>query len=335
MRSIFVRTTALCSSILIGCGLAWGATKVTKASDASDRDLPSPAHFLALIEKSRLTYEISLHPPKASPVKELSCGERTNGLRRVRSGDDWSLVEWRPATEAAPHLAKAEALLRMGRLDDAETEYVRALVYHPAYDGAWSGLESLGRIAGFQVKRPSFSPPTDALGERQGDKVQIGLAEKDLEWLSYFLCKAVWRNEPEYRRAKGIKSEAYSWSTSEERECLTSYLGGSLALAKANLAVLSPQARHLKEVAEAGLFDGFLIVADLGPRCPVAVPLLPESVLDQAERYIRRFAILRPSSASQRFAGPAIDLRKNGRASPALRSTTPSPRRPRSLPPGG
>jgi len=333
MRSIFVRATALCSSILMGVGLGWGAENLPKAGEPPAPDLPSPSHFLALIEKSRLTYEISLHPPKAPLVKELSCGERTSELRRVSAASRKALAL--DPTLAQAHRCAADALFRKGRLDDAETEYVRALVYHPAYDGAWSGLESLGRIAGFKVKRPSFSPPTDALGERQGDKVQIGLAEKDLEWLSYFLCKAVWRNEPEYRRAKGIKSEEYSWSTTEERECLTSYLGGSLALAKDNLAALSPQARHLKEVVEAGLFDGFLIVADLGPRCPVAVPLLPESLLDQAEQYIRRFAILRPSSSSQRFAGPAIDLRKNGRASPSLRATKPSPRRPRSLPPGG
>ncbi len=386
MRSILVRTTTLCSSILIGCGLAWGAIKPAKAGESPDRDLPSPAHFMALMEKSRLTYEINLHPA-ASPVKELSCGERPNELRRVRSGDGWSLVEWKPAAGAAPHFAKAEelfsqkllaeaaveyrrgleldpdygpgwlysgdvpfgkgdyaaalkayrkalaldstlaqahrfaadALLKLGRLDDAETEYVRALVYRPSYDGAWSGLELLERMAGFKVKRPAFSPPADALGERQGDKVQIGLAEKDLEWLSYFLCKAVWRNEPEYRRAKGVQNEGYSWSTTEERECLTSYLGGSLALAKDDPAALSPQARHLEEVAEAGLFDGFLIVADLGPRCPTAIPLVPEDLLDQAEQYIRRFVILRPPSALQRFAGPAIELRKSGRSLPPRR----------------
>jgi len=260
MRSILVRTTTLCFSILIGCGLAWGAVKPAKAGGAPDRGLPSPAHFLALMEKSKLTYEINLHPA-ARPVKELSCGERPNELWRVRSGDGWSLMDRKPA---------------------AAVEYRR-------------GLELLGLMASFKVKRPVFSPPADALGERQGNKVEIGLAEKDLEWLSYFLCKAVWRNEPEYRRARGVQSEGYSWSTTEERECLTSYLGGSLALAKDDPAALSPQARHLKEVADAGLFDGFLIVADLGPRCPMAIPIVPEDLLDQAEQYIRRFVILRPS----------------------------------------
>ena len=403
MRSIFVRATALCSSILMGASLAWGAENLSKASGAPAPDLPTPAHFLALQEKSRLIYKIGLAPLKTSPVEELSCGERPNELRRVRSGDDWSLVEWRPAAEAAPHFAKAEelfsqhllseaaveyhrgleldpdygpgwlysgdvpfgkgdyaaaltayrkalaldptlaqahrfaadALLKMGRLDDAETEYVRALIYRPSYDGAWSGLEYLGRLAGFKVNRPAFSPPAGALGERQGDRVSIGLAEKDMQWLGYFLCKAVWRNEPEYRQAHGFKGEKYAWSTQEERECLFSYLGGGLALAKNDPASLSSQARHLEEVVKADLLDGFLIVAVLGARCPLAVPLLSDSAFDQAEQYIRRFAIVRPSSAIQRFAGPAIDLRRNGKTDSALRSATPPPRRPRSLPPGG
>ncbi|HEX4965452.1 MAG TPA: tetratricopeptide repeat protein [Thermoanaerobaculia bacterium] len=351
MRLIIVRLATPFLFLLFGNGFAWA------------EDLPTPALFHAVMSKSKLHYEIGAPLPLASPVKELSCYPRPNELRRVRSGDGWSLTGWKPADGAAPHFAKAEelfgqkllpeaaveyrrgleldpdygpgwlysgdvpfhkgdyeaaltayrkalaldptlaqahrfaadALLKLGRLDDAETEYVRALVYQPSYDGAWSGLELLGRLAGFKVNRPAFSPPDGTLGERQGDKVPIGLAEKDMPWLGYFLCKAVWRNEPEYRQSRGVKGEEYAWSTREERECLFSYLTGTLALAKDDPANLSPQARHLQAVVEAGLLDGYLIVADLGPRCPIAVPLLPEDALDQAEQYIRRFAIVRPS----------------------------------------
>jgi tetratricopeptide (TPR) repeat protein len=216
------------------------------------------------------------------------------------------------------HRFAADALLKMGRLDDAETEYVRALVYDPSYEGAWSGLELLGRLMGFTVRRPEFSPPADMLGERKGDEIPIALGEADQEWLGYVLCKAVWRNEPEYRRGKigGEKDQEYSWSTAEERECLMAYLESNLNLTEARLEKEAAQkgqpkvklsdeqliaaapegVRSAIEVGKAGLLDGFIVVAVLGKRCPLAASLLPENIREDAEQYIRRFVIVRPSA---------------------------------------
>lgn len=215
------------------------------------------------------------------------------------------------------HRFAADALLKMGRLDDAETEYVRALAYDPSYEGAWSGLEYLGRLAGFAVRRPEFSPPADMLGEREGDRIPIALGEADSEWLGYILCKAVWRNEDEYRR-KESRSDAkeYSWSLSEERECLITYLQSNVNLTAARLdkeaaqkgqpkgdytedqliAALPAGVRAVAEVAQADLIDGFIIVAMLGKRCPVAASILPDNLHEVAEQYIRRFVIVRPSA---------------------------------------
>jgi tetratricopeptide (TPR) repeat protein len=217
-------------------------------------------------------------------------------------------------THPQAHHFSGHALLKLGRLDDAETGYVRALVYDPSYKGAWAGLEHLGRIAGFTVGRHEFSPPADALGQRQGDRVAIAVDEK-AEWLGYLLCKAVWRNEPEYRRLKngGQDVDESSWSTEEERECLANYIATNLSLAQARLeeeaarkglpkeeiskdqvlAAAPEMARHLREVADEGLLDGFIAVEYLGRRCPMAVSLLPDDVLEDAESYIRRFVIVR------------------------------------------
>jgi tetratricopeptide (TPR) repeat protein len=234
-----------------------------------------------------------------------------------------ALVAYRKALALDPtlpqaHRFAADALLKMGRLDDAETEYVRALVYDPSYEGAWSGLELLGRLSGFTVKRPEFSPPDDMLGERQGDKVQIAIGEADQEWFGYFLCKAVWRNEDEYRRQKngGNKVQEYSWSTFEEKECLAAYLEFNINRIEAHLeeeaakkgqpkadfsesqllAAAPEHVRSLVEVAQAGLLDGFMVMTVLGKRCPVAVSLVPESLLEDTERYVRRFVVVRPAA---------------------------------------
>jgi tetratricopeptide (TPR) repeat protein len=199
------------------------------------------------------------------------------------------------------HRFAADALLKLGRLDDAETEYVRAITLDPSYDGGWQGLQVLGSLMGFKVSRPEFSPPEKMIGERQGDKVQIMLDEKREEWLGYLLCKAVWRNEEEYRRQRsgGQVGKDYSWSTGEERDCLESYLASNLNRVGGDPAKLPPLARHLKEVSDAGLLDGFVAVAVLGKRCPIASSILPDVLHAEAERYVRTFVILRPVAKNQ------------------------------------
>ncbi len=199
-------------------------------------------------------------------------------------------------TQAQAHRFAADALRKLGRLDDAETEYVQAITYDPSYDAAWEGLQALGRLASFKVVRPDFSPPEHWLGERQGDKVSIVFAESQKEWLGYVLCKAVWRNEEGYRRQRGGSQAGkdYAWSTAEERDCLESYLIANVNASDGDAAKMAPLARHLKEVAEAGLLDGFISVAVIGKRCPVSAALLPDPLHADAERYIRSFVVVRP-----------------------------------------
>jgi tetratricopeptide (TPR) repeat protein len=199
------------------------------------------------------------------------------------------------------HRFAADALLKLGRLDDAETEYVKAIIFDPSYDGAWQGLEVLGSLMAFKVSRPEFSPPENKIGERQGDKVQVMLDEKQQEWLGYLLCKAVWRNEEDFRRQRsgGKVGKEYSWSTGEERDCLENYLASNLNRVGGDLAKLPPLAHHLKEVADAGLLDGFVAVAVLGKRCPLASSILPDALHAEAERYVRTFVILRPVAKNQ------------------------------------
>lgn len=192
------------------------------------------------------------------------------------------------------HRFAADALLKLGRLNEAEEEYVRALIHDPSYRGAWQGLEILGDRAGFTVNRPEFSPPENVIGERRSKKVRVGL-DNNSEWLGYFLCKAVWRHEEEYRRRQlgDANAKDYSWTLAEERECLASYLESNLAFANEKPEKMPPTARHLYEVAEADLIDGYIAFTVLGTRCPIAASMLPQDILDQAERYVRRFVIVR------------------------------------------
>jgi len=231
-----------------------------------------------------------------------------------------ALTDYRKALELDPtlpqaHRFAADVLLKLGRFPEAEDEYVKALVYDPSYDGALEGLGVLGVGAGFTVARHEFLPPAAVLGEAEGGRVPIALAAGQKPWLPYFLCRAIWRNEPPYRAQRlGRAAEgAYRWTLQEETECLLSYLVGNLNAAEGQLkeeaarkgrpkaeipaaAVLAgvpPLVRHLKEVADAGLLPGYALYAVLGQRCPSAIAMLPDTAQEDLERYIRRFVIVR------------------------------------------
>jgi tetratricopeptide (TPR) repeat protein len=232
-----------------------------------------------------------------------------------------ALTAYRKALELDPTLAQAhrfaaDVLLMLGRFPEAQDEYVKALVYDPSYEGALEGLAFLGVRAGFTVARHEFLPPQGVLGEVDGGRVAIAVGEEQKQWFSYFICRAVWRNEPSYRVQRLGKAEGqgpYNWTLREETECLLSYLVGNLNLVEAELekkaaaqqgqekakipsdqvlAAAPPLVRHLKEVADAGLLPGYALYTVLGRRCPMASVMLPDKSLEDLERYIRRFVII-------------------------------------------
>lgn len=231
-----------------------------------------------------------------------------------------------PSLAQAHHFA-ADSLFKLGRFSEAEDEYVQALVYEPSYEEVWRSLEIVGPRAGFTVYRPAISTPAGAIGENVDGKVEIGVANP--EWLPYLSCKAVWRHEDAYRKAKlaavpqrysrslTIAGTLYPWSAAEEAECLRSYVAGNLSATAARLKELgagSAQAagvsrekvlaaapelvRTLVQVEDADLLDGFILFALFGQRCPMAVALFSDAERSQIERFIRKFVILHGEAAS-------------------------------------
>jgi tetratricopeptide (TPR) repeat protein len=206
-----------------------------------------------------------------------------------------ALDDYRRALALDPTLAQAhrfagDALFKLGRLAEAEDEYVAALAFDPSYDGPLQALELLGPRVGFTVVRRELMPPQRAIGELAGGTVQI--EKTDPVWLPYLRCKAVWRNDPAYRRAHlgATADAAYGWSLNEERDCLGVLLAAGLDAAGAKPPLVS----HLQEVAGAGLINGFIDFAIVGRRCPVAAALLPEGVREETARYVRTFVVVRP-----------------------------------------
>jgi len=243
-----------------------------------------------------------------------------------------------PSLSQAHHFA-ADSLFKLGRLSEAEDEYVQALVYDPTYDEVWKALEIVGPTAGFTVHRPAASVPAGAVGENVDGKVEIGVANP--EWLQYLSCKAVWRHEDAYRKAQlaaappryarslRISGTTYNWSVAEEAECLRSYVAANLSATAARLAergagdgqaagasrervlAAAPElVRTLVQVEDADLLDGFVLFVRFGQSCPMVLALLSDAERSQIERFIRQLVLVHgevaasPTRAQQTQAAP-------------------------------
>lgn len=222
-----------------------------------------------------------------------------------------ALAEYRKAlavdaTNPAPSFFSVNALMRLDQADEARAAVVTALSYDPVYASLNKVLDTQPDAFGLRPQtRPRFSPPRGYLGkpDREGITVYGGADE---EWRTYAICKAVLRNEASARQAVIGDAEAVEASFEEERACVTAYLDGNLERTRAMLEksgkpasdaavrnAAPPLARHLLDVLDHDLFDGFVAFEILGQRCPIAASMYPEPLHRDVERYVARYVVVK------------------------------------------
>ena len=222
-----------------------------------------------------------------------------------------ALVEYRKAleidaTNPAALFFSANALMRLDRADEARAAVVTALSYDPVYASLNKVLDTDPENFGLRpVTRHRFAPPRGYLGKPDSKGITIH-ADAGGEWLSYAICKAVLRNEPAARQAVLGNAEAVGASFEEEWACVTAYIDGNLESTRAKLEksgrkvddaavrnAAPPLVRHLAEVRDRGLFDGYVAFEILGQRCPVAASMYPEPLHEAVERYVAQYVVVK------------------------------------------
>ncbi|HVR37555.1 MAG TPA: tetratricopeptide repeat protein [Thermoanaerobaculia bacterium] len=201
----------------------------------------------------------------------------------------------------------ANALMRLDRADDARAAVAAALSYDPVYANLYKVLETQPDAFGMRpLVRYRFEPPRGYLGKPSDKGIAI-YGGADNEWLLYAICKAVLRNEPDARKeAIGDVVEVEA-SFEEERACAAVQMNASLNRTRSRLeeagkkpvtdadvrAAAPPLTRHLVDVAEAGLFDGYVAFEILGQRCPIAALMYPDELHVEVEKYVRRYLVVK------------------------------------------
>lgn len=211
------------------------------------------------------------------------------------------------AANPMAHFFSANALMRLDRPDEARAAVVAALSYNPVYESLYKALDTDPDAFGLRpMARHRFDPPRGYLGKADGKGITI--YGGDGEWLTYAICKAVLRNEPAARKEVLGDAEEVEASFEEERACVAAHVDGNLNRTRATLEkaagkkpvsdadvrkAASPLVRHLVEVLETGLFDGYVAFEILGQRCPIAAPMYPEELHQQVEKYVARYVVVK------------------------------------------
>lgn len=185
------------------------------------------------------------------------------------------------------HFFAHTALVQLGRRDEAREEIVKALTYDPGYEAIWKIADKPERWNAKPVVRHKFDPPEGIVGKRQGDSIDLW-AGPDHQWLMYAICKAAWANEPQFAKQHPTRG----WSTSEERACVGAWLVGQYNNADQKVDKFDPLARHVWDVAQNKLLDGYILFEIIGQHCPLALATLDDASRDQVEQYIRKYVIV-------------------------------------------
>ncbi len=183
---------------------------------------------------------------------------------------------------------RGSSLAVLGRKKEAIEAWARALSMRPDYANMILGIErrsdTLG--LGYVVRARSLMPSARVTVTRNGAKISSVVVP---HWLSWGLCKAMWRIEPAHRKVM-TGSETDTFSMIEEKECLMSLVSAYSNRKKGEDE--DPVVEQLIAAIDADLFTGYLVFEVASRVEPHAFLLQSPEVQAQVEEYVRRFVLV-------------------------------------------
>lgn len=182
---------------------------------------------------------------------------------------------------------RGNALAALGRKKEAIDAWVRAIAMRPENTVMLTGLEGKAAALGYVVKSRTLMPA--ARVEPMEDGLRIWTSSSQSHWLAWGICKAMWRGEPDHRKAM-TGSERDAFNMTEEKECLVNTLAMYETRKKGEAD--DPMIEQLAAAVKAKLFAGYLVYE-------IASRVEPHIYLQQSpetqrvvEDYVRRFILV-------------------------------------------
>jgi tetratricopeptide (TPR) repeat protein len=190
---------------------------------------------------------------------------------------------------------RGNALAALGKKKEAIDAWVRAIAMRPDNTMMLTGLEAKAAALGYAVRSRALLP--SARVEPVKDGFRISVAIKEPHWLAWGVCKAMWRGEPDHRKAMTGR-EKDTFSIIEEKECLVNTMAMYENRKKDDAA--DPMVERMIAAMKAKLFAGYLVYEIASRVEPHVFLQQPPETQRVVEEYVRRFILVpkaRPSPA--------------------------------------
>ena len=201
---------------------------------------------------------------------------------------------------------KADSLVHLGELAEAEAAYIHALSLQPRYWLAMANLQHQADKLAIEVRTDLFQPKAFVRREKDGIGVYISDEQSLNVWLSYALVKAIWLGEPSHRDPKTDNS-TYTWSSLEEEEALFNLVAVYKALKHLDTAKSDPGLDLLERIAEAGDLNSFVLYEIASRMNPQVTLTLPEEARQSVREFIAKYVVVSvPQDEQPDDAGPKV-----------------------------
>jgi tetratricopeptide (TPR) repeat protein len=196
-----------------------------------------------------------------------------------------------------------DALLSAGKVDDARTKYIEAIVADPYNQSSWNGLRNW-------LKRSKVNLTWINLKDGVAVEVKDGKTNISLDsslpkddplvggWLAYGMSRALWMSQ---KFAKEYPKEpSYRHSLKEETESLHMLIAVSTEVAAKKKTSPDGPLATLAQIEKAGLLDPFVLLNRADAGIAQDYSRYRESNRDKISRYLNEFVVPRtPPEAQQ------------------------------------
>lgn len=181
---------------------------------------------------------------------------------------------------------RGNALVELGQSADALDAYARALALRPRYSTMIDGIELRAKRLGIRLRGDLLSPRAAVIKNADGSITIRTVPEP--HWVAYGACKAMWVGEPS-RRKEALGTEQHPFTTVEETECLAALLYVYAAQQATGEGQPELALDRLREIAEAGMLEPFILYELASRIWAHAVLLAPEWMRDDVTLLVRRY----------------------------------------------
>jgi tetratricopeptide (TPR) repeat protein len=229
-----------------------------------------------------------------------------------KKGQAFKAAEWYDrAIQIAPdretaYRYSASPLMAAGKLEEARSRYIEAVIAEPFNRLAWAGMARWAQAAGIQLGHPNIEVPTSVTPLKDG-KMTINIspdtgekADGSAAWMMYGLTRASWATS---KFAKEFPNEKeYRHTLREEADALRSVVESVKVQTKdKKIKTLDHTLERLVKLHDEGLLEAYILFVRADKGIAQDYAEYRKTNRDKLRRYLREYV-----TADKSGVGPGI-----------------------------